>query len=284
MKAESVIIFGGSRGIGRGVADLFLSNGFEVTIVARNHHQLEETTKALSRKGEVHGHVADLSVYEEVKEAVDFHLEKYGSMEAVVNTVALQAPIGPVWENDPFAWNKTILINLVGSFYLCHAALRLMRKAKYGTIILFSGGGAANARPFFSAYATSKTGVLRLVETIQEEIQEQNTANPECGIRIYAVAPGGVRTQMTEEILANKERAGFTAYSEALKTKESGGVPPEKAAELCLFLTQKRPKCLAGRLIHVNEPYQEYVKEFEGLEMGDRGLLRRQGFKTGLNR
>jgi 3-oxoacyl-[acyl-carrier protein] reductase len=280
MKAESVIIFGGSRGIGRVVAELFVCNGFQITVVARTHQQIEEAVNTLSEKGEVQGRVANLSSYREVNDAVDFHIRKYGSLAAIVNTVAMQGPIGPLWQNDPSAWNDTIVTNLIGSFHVCHAALQEMRKVCYGTIILFSGGGAANARPYFSAYGASKTGVLRLVETIQEEVKDNDLEGDGQGIRIYAVAPGAVRTQMTDEILANKEFAGEKAYKEALKTKEAGGTPPGKAAELCLFLVQKRPKCLAGRLIHVNEPYREYVKNFEGLEIGDSGLLRRQDYRV----
>jgi len=58
-----------------------------------------------------------------------------------------------------------------------------------------------------------------------------------------------------------------------------GGTPPEKAAGICLYLAEQRPKCLSGRLIHVNEPYQEYVIHFEGKDPGDAGMLRLQPYK-----
>ena len=140
---------------------------------------------------------------------------------------------------------------------------------------IFSGGGAAYARPNFSAYGASKTGVLRLVETSHEELR---CACSE-GIKIYAIAPGAVRTRMTEEVLACQEAAGQRAYAEAAQTNAEGGTPPEKVAELCLYLAEQRPECLSGRLIHVNEPYKEYVIHFEGKNPGDAGMLRRQPYK-----
>jgi len=141
---------------------------------------------------------------------------------------------------------------------------------------IFSGGGAAYARPNFSAYGASKTGVLRLVETSYEELR---CACSE-GIKIYAIAPGAVRTRMTEEVLACQEAAGQRAYAEAAQTNAEGGTPPEKVAELCLYLAEQRPECLSGRLIHVNEPYKEYVIHFEGKDMRDSGLLRRQPYRV----
>ena len=84
---------------------------------------------------------------------------------------------------------------------------------------------------------------------------------------------------MTEEVLACQEAAGERAYAEAVTTDAEGGTPPEKAAELCLYLAEQRAVCLSGRLIHVNDPYKEYVIHFEGKDPGDAGMLRRQPYK-----
>ena len=165
-----------------------------------------------------------------------------------------------------------------------------MLRENSGTIILFSGGGAAYARPHFSAYGASKTGVLRLVETVHEEVLEHQRiaaetrdAVIEAGIRIYAVAPGAVSTKMTEEVLESKDQAGGKAYEEALHTKQEGGTSPEKAAALCLYLSTARPACLSGRLIHANEPYQNYVTMLQNDQgssaQNEKGFLRRVPFK-----
>ena len=275
---KSVLIFGGARGIGKAVARAFVSKGFCVTVAARTWEQVEETVRELFVKGEALGCWADVSVYREVEGAVESHLSRFEGLDVVVNAAAIQGPIGPLWENDPEDWARNISINLIGSFNICHAVIPAMKKARDGVIILFSGGGAAYARPSFSAYGCSKTGVLRLVETIHKELQEISQ-DRKIGVRIYAVAPGAVRTSMTKEVLSCATKAGEKAYQEAMQTTQGGGTPPEKAAELCLYLATEQPSCLSGRLVHVNEPYCEYVKRYEGKENGDFGLLRRKNYE-----
>lgn len=289
---KSAIIFGGSGGIGRVVADFFVSAGYGVTIasrtlepVNRTVHELRRGTHTSIEQGgvceatgaalsNVRGHVADVTSFESVAEVIDEHEQYFGGLNVIVNAAAIQGPIGPLWKNDPHKWGAAAAANLTGVFHVCHAGLSHMLKAQRGVIIIFSGGGAAYARPNFSAYGASKTGVLRLVETIHEELRIACSE----GIQIYAVAPGAVRTRMTEEVLACQEAAGARAYAEAVQTDAEGGTPPEKAAELCLYLAEQRPVCLLGRLIHVNEPYKEYVKHFEGKDLGAAGMLRRQPY------
>lgn len=272
---KSAIIFGGSRGIGRTVAEAFIACDFGVTIVARSVEQAQETTEKLSKDGLVQCFSADISEISLVKSALMAHLEKFNGLEVVINTAARQGPIGLLWENDPEDWGNTIRINLLGSFNICHAVIPVMLEQGHGTLILFSGGGAAYARSHFSAYGTSKTAVLRLVETVHEELKEQDKIS---AIKIYAIAPGAVKTRMTDEVLSRRDSAGEQAFQEALKANADGGTSPGKAAALCLFLAHRRPFCLSGRLIHVNEPYREYVEKFEGKELAASGMLRRQGY------
>ena len=292
---KSAIIFGGSGGIGRVVADFFVSAGYGVTIAARSREQVENAVQGLRRMAQttieqkgagcassggavlprVCGQVADVTSFESVDSVIGEHEQYFDGLDVIVNAAALQGPIGPLWKNDPNKWCEAVAANLNGVFHVCRAGLGRMLKAGRGVIIMFSGGGAAYARPHFSAYGASKTGVLRLVETVYEELRSACSEE----IQIYAVAPGAVRTRMTDEVLACQEAAGARAYAEAVQIDAEGGTPPEKAAKLCLYLAEQRPKCLSGRLIHVNEPYAEYVIHFEGKDPGDAGMLRRQPYK-----
>ena len=289
MTSGSVLVFGGGRGIGLAVAESFVDNGFGVTIAARTSEQIDAAVKSLSKKGPVQGCVADVAEFGLVREVIDAHIRKFGEVNTVINAAALQGPIGCVWDTDPDEWQKTVLVNMVGSFHVCRAALPAMIKQNSGTLIFFSGGGAANARPHFSAYAASKTGVLRLVETVNEELLETQSdvsassgveEQGNSGVRVYAIAPGAVHTRMTDEVLSSRQSAGIRASEEALKTRREGGVPPSKAAELCLFLAGERPRSLSGKLIHVNEPYREYAGSLKNRtpDSHHRGLLRRVPF------
>lgn len=281
MDKKVVLIMGGSGGIGFHIAIAFLHSGAYIIISSRSDRKLQEaethlltsTVNQLSLEDppQIHTIAGDISNFDDVQCIVDEVIEKYGKIDVVINASGVQSPIGSLWENNPADWTNTVLTNLVGSFNLCRAAIPFMKEADRGVIILFSGGGAAYARPFFSAYGVGKTGVLRLVETINEELS---------GVPpfIYAIAPGAVKTDMIEEVIQQKDKAGTKAYEEAINVMKGDGVSPEKAAELCLFLVKETPRCFSGKLIHVNEPYKDYVKMFEGKEMGEKGLLRRMPY------
>jgi len=272
---KSALIFGGGRGIGREVAMVFAGEYKNISLVSRTLSELEETVGEIKKDNpdcEVLSLKADISIFQNVDKAIRQHIERFRVLDVVVNTAAVHSPIGPLWENNPEDWASTININLIGAFNVCRSAVPLMLKQGNGTIILFSGGGAAYARPYFSAYGSSKTGVLRLTETLAVELRES-------GINVYAVAPGAVKTKMTKEVVENPELAGSVAYNEARDVTMGKGTPPDKAARLCLFLANKRPDNLSGCLVHSNEPYVEYCSfESDKIE-GESGLLRRVPYK-----
>src|SRR5205085_1953951 len=120
-------------------------------------------------------------------------------------------------------WEATLRVNLIGSFLVTRSAIQGMLPKGSGSIIHFSGGGAAYARLNFSAYAVPKTGLLRLVETVAEELKMFGYA----GIIVNAIAPGAVRTRLTYQTLQAGERAGARAIKEAEQVIRSAGTPPE---------------------------------------------------------
>jgi 3-oxoacyl-[acyl-carrier protein] reductase len=166
---------------------------------------------------------------------------EFGRADILVNSAAVQPPIGPFWENDPGEWLRTILINLGGVFLCCRAVVPVMIRQGKGKIIILSGGGAASPRPYFSAYAASKAAVARLTETLAEELKPFN-------IQVNAVSPGAAYTRMTEEVLAAGSAAGEVALAQARRVKEEG-LRPDAAADLCVFLASEESNGLTGRLI-----------------------------------
>jgi NAD(P)-dependent dehydrogenase (short-subunit alcohol dehydrogenase family) len=117
-----------------------------------------------------------------------------------------------------------------------------MVKNKKGKIINFAGGGDGPF-PHFSAYSASKISLIRLTETVAAEYKES-------GIDINIIAPGPVNTYLLEESLAaGMDKVGEEQYKKFLKQKEEGGVPPEKAAGLCVFLASSRSNGLTGRYL-----------------------------------
>jgi 3-oxoacyl-[acyl-carrier protein] reductase len=112
-----------------------------------------------------------------------------------------------------------------------------------GKIICFSGGGATQPRPRFSAYGVAKTAVVRLVETIAAE-------NPAAAFDINAVAPGAIATPMLDEVIAlGPERAGAAEHAAALRAKAAGSAPAERALALLQWLLSADSDGITGRLL-----------------------------------
>lgn len=271
---KSVLIFGGTRGIGRMLSEQYIKHKNNVTVVARSSNDLDDMQNKLKYTGQkINTVVANIDNEEQVANSFACHLKMFNSSPAIViNAAAIQGPIGPTWEISSEQWEKTLKTNLTGSFLVVKAAINVMIPEGRGTVILFSGGGAAFARPNFSAYGVSKTGVLRLVETIAAELHQQGYP----GITINAIAPGAVKTRMTEQIIQAGKSAGEKDLKEAAQILHSGGTPPEKIIALVEFLSNKDlNQGLSGNLIHVREDYLDFAEKYKGNFPADAGKLRR---------
>ena len=243
LKDKVSIITGGSIGIGKEIATGFAKEGAHLVLVARSSSELEKAKEELKSYGtRVEIFSADVSKEEAAKSVVDSTLEKFGTINILVNCAGIYGPIGFVTDIDTEKWIETIHINLYGTFLCIKAVLPTMIKNKKGKIINLSGGGAVSPFPRFSAYSASKAAVVRLTETLAEEIKEYN-------IDINAIAPGAVNTRLLAQVLEAGEAAGKDFVAKAFKQKQEGGVPAEKVAELAVFLASSKSDGLTGRLI-----------------------------------
>ena|GEM_PF-3512234 len=272
---ESVIVFGGSLGIGKIIAVYFLEKGCKVTVFARTKNNLESLRDEVEKRGMyvniLSGNVGSIK---EVKKGFEKHYKIYGSYPSfIISTAGIQGVLGPAWTLSQDDFEEVIKVNLTGSFNISKTAIEILIKERIsGSIILFSGGGSCNSRPNFSSYGVSKTGVLRLVETIADELK----SNDHGEIIINAVAPGAVKTRMTEEVLSSKEKSGDKAYEEAFETMESGGTEPGDIIRLVEFLCNREMnKGISGRLIHFRDEYKKFADVHTSAVYSDAGKLRR---------
>ena len=238
------IITGGSRGIGKAISSAFAEEGSHLVLTARSKRDLETTKQEIklicSTRVEVFP--ADTSNPNEVAQLVDFTLKEFATIDILVNCAGIYGPIGLVTNIDSGKWIEAININLCGIFLCIKEVLPTMIKNNKGKIINFSGGGAVSPFPRFSAYSASKAAVVRLTETLAEEVKEYN-------IDINAIAPGAVNTRLLDQVLEAGEAAGGEFLAKSIKQKQEGGVPPEKVVELAVFLASSKTDGLTGRLI-----------------------------------
>jgi NAD(P)-dependent dehydrogenase (short-subunit alcohol dehydrogenase family) len=243
LSGEIAVITGAGRGIGESVAHAFARSGANLVLVARTSDEIERVARETAERGITSiALVADVSKRDDVERVAAAAFEKFGRVDILVNAAGIYGPIGPFVENDLDHWAAAIETNLMGTVFSIRAVLPRMLERRKGVIVNFSGGGAVQPLPRFSAYGASKAAVVRLTETLAEEVGES-------GVRVNAIAPGAVNSRLLDQVLAAGERAGVSFYAKALEQKAQGGTPPERAAELAVFLASAEGKEVSGRLI-----------------------------------
>ena len=274
LEGRSIVITGGSQGLGKAIASECVLEGANVLICARDAGPLEQARAELAeiaRAGQsIHAQVADMRQAEDVRRLFETASKVFPRLDGLVNNAGVYGPKGLLEDVDLHAWSEAIQINLLGVVFACREALPVFRRQGYGKIVNLSGGGATAPLPRISAYAASKAAVVRLTETIAEE-----TAGT--GIDVNAIAPGALNTRLLDEVLeAGPERVGADFYSKALKQRDKGGAPLEKGAELCVFLLSSASDGISGRLISaVWDPWQSLSGHAEELRGTDIYTLRR---------
>lgn len=246
-----VLVTGAGRGIGKRLAIGFAAAGSRVGLLARSKAELDLAHLEIEHAG---GHAlrirADVTDFEQMNAAADRMRRDYGGVHVLVCSAAIQGPIGPLAENSPKAWAEAIQTNLLGVVNACRAVLPQMIERRSGKIIVLSGNGASVARPNFSAYAASKAALVRLVETVAEEVLDHN-------IQINCMGPGEAYTHMTDEILRAGVKAGSKEHEDALEARQTGGIAPEKQIQLALFLASEESNHISGKLIQVTDDWKK---------------------------
>lgn len=211
----------------------------------------------------------DVADWDQVRSAIEAIESDFGRIDVLVNCAGVLGPIGPFETSDVEDWVRTIGINLLGSMYLARAVIPAMRARGSGKIIFFSGGGAAYARPFFTAYSSSKAAVVRFAESLGQELKDAN-------IQVNAVAPGPVKSRMWEEMRAAGASGGPMLLEELKRMDETGGTVPERAAGLVAFLASERSGKLTGRLLSAQwDDWENLETQMDRIASSDAGTLRR---------
>ncbi len=261
MKNLGVLVTGAGRGVGKRLAIGFAAAGARLGLLARSKAELDLASLEIEHAGGTALRIrADVTDFEQMSAAVDRMRVQFGGVHVVVCAAAIQGPIGPLLETGPKAWAETIQTNLIGVMNTCRAVLPQMLERRSGKVIILSGVGAVTPRPNFTAYASSKAAVVRLAETLAEEVREHN-------IQVNCMGPGGTYTNMTDEILHAGERAGWKEQEDALEIRQTGGVAPDKQIQLALFLASEQSNHISGKVVHVSDDWRKLRNETLNPEM-----------------
>jgi len=275
LRGKVAIVTGASQGFGLAVARQFVVEGASVAICARDAILLEEVCLELAKattqeEQKVVSFAVDVSKPDEVEDFVQQVVQDLGRVDILVNNAGVYGPMGEIETIDWNEWVQAIEINLFGSILMSRAALPYLKGQRSGKIIQLSGGGATNPMPRLSAYAVSKAGIVRFVETLAEEVRE-------FGIDVNAIAPGALNTRLLEEVLqAGPEKVGEGFYQKSLQQKESGGASLEIGVGLAVFLGSSASDGITGKLISgLWDNWSEWPQHLEELQQSDVYALRR---------
>jgi NAD(P)-dependent dehydrogenase (short-subunit alcohol dehydrogenase family) len=274
LRNKGAIITGASQGLGRMIAQRFVEEGANVFLCARDERMLAsvetELQSAASPGQKVIAQSCDVSSNEEVEAMFRDYDNKLGSLSILVNNAGIYGPKGPTEEVDWNEWQRCIEINLCGTVIPCRYAITRFKKFGRGKIINLSGGGATSPLPNLSAYAASKAAVVRLTETLAEELRDRQ-------VDVNAIAPGALNTRLLDEILqAGPERVGAEFHARVVKQSQTGGVPLALGADLCVYLASEQSNGITGKLISAKwDPWSSLHKYKDELGSTDIYALRR---------
>lgn len=269
LKDKIAIVTGGGRGIGKAISKKFAEEGSFVVLASRSSAEMDETLEEIKKSG---GHgisiKTDISAITDVTKLIDKVVKEYSKIDVLVNNAGTIKPIGPIHMVKIQEWEDHIKTNLFGIFYCIKSVLPHMMSKNYGKIINMSGGGAFNVMANFSAYGASKAAIVRITEIVAAEVKDYN-------ISVNAIAPGAIKTKITNDILESGDMAGIE-HERAKEVIEKGG-SLDKVTQLALFLASDESIGLSGKTISAKWDDLDFIKKnISTIQKSDKYTMKRR--------
>jgi len=246
LAGKVAIVTWGRMGIGRAIALAFAEAGADVVVCSRAPEggELGAVADEIQRLGRRSLAVqADISQKTNVDNLVQRTVEQFGGIDILVNNAGIftTAPLLDVPEDD---WDEIIDIDLKGYFLCCQAVGKRMVERRGGNIINIASGWAMKAAPEAGVYCIAKAGVVMLTKVLALELASYN-------IRVNAIAPGAVRTRMTDSLVSDPE----ALQQEEAQTPLGRIAEPSEIASVALFLASGASSFITGATIVVDGGY-----------------------------
>jgi NAD(P)-dependent dehydrogenase (short-subunit alcohol dehydrogenase family) len=242
MPGPVVLITGAITGIGRATALAFANEGARL-IVSGRHDEAGQALacelRGLGAEAEfVH---ADVRHEDDVRSLVDRTVERFGRLDVAVNNAGTEGPLGPLTEQTPETYGATFDTNVLGTILSLKHEMRVMLAQGHGAIVNLSGTLGSRGAAGASLYAASKHAVEGLTKSAALE-------GAAAGVRVNAVAPGPVETEMLNRFTGTADRKASLVAG--VPAKRAGR--PEEIAQTIVFLASDKAEFLTGQVIKVN--------------------------------
>jgi NAD(P)-dependent dehydrogenase (short-subunit alcohol dehydrogenase family) len=242
MTKPVVLITGALTGIGRATALAFAREGARVVVSGRREDVGLALASELRASGTVAEFVrADVRHEDDVRSLIDSTVARFGRLDVAVNNAGTEGTPGPLVEQTAESYTATFDTNVLGTLLSLKHELRVMLAQGFGSIINLSSTMGQRGAPNASLYVASKHAVEGLTKSAALE-------GAASGVRVNAVAPGPVETEMLNRFTGSAERkAGLVA---GVPLKRAG--TPEEIADAIVFLGSDRAGFITGQIINVN--------------------------------
>jgi NAD(P)-dependent dehydrogenase (short-subunit alcohol dehydrogenase family) len=227
LKGKVAIVTGGSKGIGRGIAEALIRAGLNVLISARNQDEIDRAVAELNKPGggKAVGCVCDVRDHASVKSLFEQATSALGGVDVLINNAGI-GKFATVAEMPPEEFRAILETNLFGVYYCCHEAIPLLKQRGGGYIINISSLAGANPHPRMAAYNASKFGLNGFSEALMQEVRHDN-------IKVSYIMPGSVNTEF----------GGDTPSAE-----NSWQLQPDDIARVVIDLLQHDERSLPSRV------------------------------------
>lgn len=240
MKNKTVLITGGSRGIGKALSKAFAKEGYNILInFNKSENEAKELYTILNEKNfSVKLFKADVSNREDVENMMDYCVKEFGGLDVLVNNAGISQDklFTDITDED---WDNMMNINLKGSFYCSQVALKYMISEKKGNIINISSIWGISGASCEVHYSITKAGMIGMTKALAKEVGPSN-------IRVNSIAPGVINTDM----LSGYNEEDINVLVEETPLMRLG--TPEDIANCAIFLASDKSKFITGQVISPN--------------------------------
>ena len=227
LSGKIAIVTGGSRGIGRAIAEKLLREGVSVAICGRSQESVDKAVIEMTPLGRIFGRGADVSKAEQVSKFFQAVDAEFAGLDILINNAG-QGAFRKVAEMTPQEWHRNIDLNLNGAFYCAHEALPRFAKRGGGFVVNISSLAGKNAFSGGAGYNASKAGLNAFTEAMMLDHRHEN-------VRVSSIMPGSVDTEFTGD---PAKRVGDTSWM----------IAPEDVAETVALVLRMPTRTMISRV------------------------------------
>ena len=238
LKDKVVLVTGGSRGIGRAIAEEFLAEGAKVFIAAHEQSEVETALQELGKLGNVAGCVTDVSDISQIKEMVEKARADFGKIDILVNNAGILLMKNNL-EVTQEEWDKIFAVNVRGYMFCAQEVAKIM-KEKGGAIVNIASIAGMIGMATLEAYCATKAAIISLTKSLALSWAPN--------IRVNAIGPGLIETAMTKDILANEQQKQY--FLSKIPLKRAG--QPADIAKMAVFLASDAASFMTGTTVFVD--------------------------------